>query len=140
MQRGVRELCDTLMESRLSSRLEIAKKIKPDFAVGCRRLTPGLGFLEALTKENVEFIGTNIEKVTHGGITLIDGSEVKLDVLVCATGFNAAHAPPFPVTGLRSADMASKFVPHPETYLSLAMNDFPNYFMLLGPNSLIGDK
>ena len=127
------------MDSRLSDRPEIAEKIKPDFAVGCRRLTPGLGFLEALTKENVEFIGTGIEKVTPDGISLSDGSEVKLDTLVCATGFNAAHAPPFPVTGIRSTDMATQFRPYPKSYLSLAMNDFPNYFLILGPNSHIGD-
>ena len=138
MQRKVRDLCETIMDTRLSNHPEIAEKLKPSFAVGCRRLTPGLGFLEALTKENVEFLGTEIEKVTSSGITLSDGSKIKLDVLVCATGFNAAHAPPFPVTGIRSTDMASKFVPHPKTYLSLAMNDFPNYFSILGPNSLIG--
>ncbi|KAK5000128.1 hypothetical protein LTR66_000953 [Elasticomyces elasticus] len=138
MQRMVRDLCEGIMDSRLSTHPEIAEKIKPSFAVGCRRLTPGLGFLEAMTKENVEFIGTEIKKITPGGIMLSNGSEIKLDVLICATGFNAAHAPPFPVTGRRSMDMASRFVPYPKTYLGLAMNDFPNYFSILGPNSLIG--
>lgn len=27
--------------------------VVPDFAVGCRRVTPGLGYLEALCEDNV---------------------------------------------------------------------------------------
>lgn len=138
MQHDVRGLCEGIMTSRLADRPDIAERITPSFAVGCRRLTPGLGFLEALTKENVDFIGTGIEKVVSDGIVLTNGSKVGLDALVCATGFNAAHAPPFPVTGSRSTDMASKFVPYPKSYMSLAMTDFPNFFTVLGPNSLIG--
>lgn len=129
MQKQVRGLCENIIDTRLSTHPHIAEKIKPDFAVGCRRLTPGLGFLEALTKDNVDFIGIGIEEVISSGIMLSDGTEVQLDALVCATGFNAAHAPPFPVTGVHSTDMAAKFKPYPKTYLSMAMDGFPNYFV-----------
>ena len=59
------------------------------FAVGCRRLTPGEGYLEALQKPNVEFNTTTIEEINPRGIRLADGRDIELDVLVCATGFRA---------------------------------------------------
>ncbi|KPI40886.1 putative sterigmatocystin biosynthesis monooxygenase stcW [Cyphellophora attinorum] len=134
----VRGYCEHVMKSKLNNRPLIAEKIIPTFAVGCRRLTPGLGFLEALTEPNVEFVGTEIKSIDETGILLENGRKVDLDVLVCATGFNAAHAPPFPVTGVNSLSMAAQFQPFPKTYLSMMMSGFPNYFCVLGPNSLIG--
>lgn len=126
------------MQSRLSRKPEIAKSILPDFAVGCRRLTPGIGYLEALQEPNVEFIDTEIQKITPSGIVLADGRTIDLDVIVCATGFKAAKAPPFSVKGRNSIDMAEQYEPYPKTYLSMMMPNFPNFFTILGPNSLIG--
>lgn len=34
--------------------------------------------------------------------------------------------------------MKQKFEPYAETYLSLAIDGFPNYFMMLGPNAAVG--
>ncbi|KAI8181181.1 hypothetical protein K4K51_002062 [Colletotrichum sp. SAR 10_75] len=42
-----------LMKARLSGSNELAEEIIPDFSIGCRRLTPGPGYLEALTADNV---------------------------------------------------------------------------------------
>ena len=70
------------MRARLANKPELADFLIPSFAPGCRRLTPGPGFLEALTEDNVEPITTPIRKVTSTGIMLADGREVELDVLV----------------------------------------------------------
>lgn len=85
------------MRKKLKKKPEILDKILPSFAPGCRRLTPGPGFLEALTEENVDFISKPIKRITPKGVELEDGIVVEVDILVCATGFNAAGAPPFPV-------------------------------------------
>lgn len=138
MQRQAREAFQAEMKRRLSKKPEIANAIVPDFAVGCRRLTPGQGYLEALQEPNVEFISENIQKVVPEGIVLVDGTFVRLDVLVCATGFRAAKTPPFSIFGLNGVDIKTRFEPFPETYLSMFMNGYPNFFSILGPNSLIG--
>jgi cation diffusion facilitator CzcD-associated flavoprotein CzcO len=77
---------------------ELKKFIIPKFAPGCRRISPGDGYLEALVQPNVQPIFGNIERVTKNGIvTASDGVEHKMDVLVCATGFNVAFKPAFAV-------------------------------------------
>lgn len=126
------------MEARLAKKPEIAKLMVPSFSVGCRRLTPGPGFLEALTEDNVDYIQAKIAKVNPNGIELSDGRQVDIDVLVCATGFQTSAPPPFPVVGLNNLTLASRFSPFAESYLSIAVDGFPNLFMMLGPNSAIG--
>ena len=124
-----------LMRGRLAKKPEYADLLIPSFAPGCRRLTPGPGFLEALTEDNVDFISTPIHSIEEKGIRLGDGKLVELDVLVCATGFNAAGAPPFPITGRDGIKLKDRFDPYPEAYLSVATDGFPNFFSMLGPNS-----
>ncbi|KAI1825577.1 flavin-binding monooxygenase [Xylaria intraflava] len=138
MQRSIMELSREAMRERLACKPEIAEFLIPSFGIGCRRPTPGPGYLEALCESNVEFITDGIGAVTPDGVKLQSGREVSLDVLVCATGFKVSEAPPFPVTGRGGLTLAERFKPFPEAYLSVAVDAFPNYFMMGGPNTTIG--
>jgi hypothetical protein len=124
-----------LMRERLAKRPELADFLIPSFAPGCRRLTPGPGFLEALTEDNVDFITTEIGEVLPHGVKLADGRTVELDVLVCATGFRAVDAPPFPIVGSGGKTLEERYKPYPEAYLGVVTDGFPNFFHMLGPNS-----
>lgn len=53
--------------------------------VGCRRLTPGIGFLEALCEDNVEAIFSDISRVDETGIWTVDGRYQEYDAIICAT-------------------------------------------------------
>jgi cation diffusion facilitator CzcD-associated flavoprotein CzcO len=138
MQMDARDDFTALMKKRLAKKPEIMKSILPNFSVGCRRLTPGPGYLEALVEDNVDFIDTPITKVHPSGVELKDGTMIELDALICATGFNASAPPPFPVVGREGQTVQSRFEPYPETYLSMTIDGYPNLFMMLGPNSAIG--
>jgi len=76
---------------------ELRKFIIPKWAPGCRRISPGDGYLEALVQPNVETVFSDIVKCTPGGIVTKDGKEHKMDILVCATGFAVAFKPAFRV-------------------------------------------
>lgn len=107
-----------------------AEKIIPDFPVGCRRITPGVGYLESFTKENVRIItDATIERVDEAGLVMSDGEHISLDALVCATGFDVSFNPRFPVIGrdgVSLTDVWTKNIPY--AYLSMAVPKFPNYF------------
>ncbi|KAK3694745.1 hypothetical protein B0T22DRAFT_80399 [Podospora appendiculata] len=126
------------MEKKLASRPDLLKTIIPTFAPGCRRLTPGRGFLEALLEDNVETIYDGIAKVTETGVETVSGRSIGLDVLVCATGFHASSAPDFEIVGRDGVTLLERWKPIPESYLSLAIDGFPNCLMMFGPNSAIG--
>ncbi|CAJ2510373.1 Uu.00g050760.m01.CDS01 [Anthostomella pinea] len=137
-QRGAIDAFRAAMQERLAPKPEIAEFLVPTFGVGCRRATPGPGYLEALVESNVDFVTDPIARVTSTGVRLQSGRDVPLDALVCATGFNTNKAPPFPIHGMNNLSLAARFTPHPEAYLSVAVDGFPNLFMMLGPNSAIG--
>ena len=126
------------MRDRMSKKPELFNQILPAFPLGCRRLTPGPGYLEALTEDNVDLISTPIRAADPSGLKLADDKHIELDVLVCATGFNPMAAPPFPVVGVGGQHLSSRFSPFPEAYMSLAVDGFPNFFFMLGPNSGVG--
>lgn len=128
----------TLMRARLAKRPELADFLIPSFAPLCRRLTPGPGFLEALTEDNVRPIMTPISKINRSGVILADGSDIELDVLVCATGFDAGGAPLYPVIGSQGLSLQDRYQDYPEAYLGMTVDGFPNLFLMLGANSGVG--
>lgn len=157
MQKGAQKQFEEGMKKRLAKKPEIFEWIKPDFAPGCRRLTPGPGFLEALVEDNVAFIRDRIVRIEPKGVVTADGKLHEIDVLVCATGknnhppslwperkltwqtgFHTAAPPPFPILGLNGVSVADHWADRAETYLSLATDKFPNFFIMLGPNAAIG--
>jgi hypothetical protein len=138
MQKTFVTMFSAITKERLSSKPEILASMSPSFGVGCRRLTPGPGYLEALIQDNVDFIPDKIASINESGILLHDGKQVEIDVLVCATGFNTTAVPPFDIIGKNGQTLKEKFNPYPQTYLTVAVDDFPNFFMVLGPNAGVG--
>lgn len=116
------------MRSKLASRPEIADHIVPkDFAVGCRRPTPGNGYLEALCSENTTVVSQSILEITPKGIRTADGVEHEVDVIVCATGFDVSWRPSYPTIGREARSLSEQWKDIPRTYLSITVPNFPNY-------------
>lgn len=127
------------MKEKLQGNTFLEEKLIPEWALGCRRLTPGVGYLESLSQPNVSVVYGEISAVTEKGC-VSEGVEYPVDVLVCATGFNTTFKPRFPLIGPSGdnlQDVWSKA--EPKAYLGLAVADFPNYLVFLGPNCPIGN-
>ena len=137
-QNAGRKAVSDQMKAKLNNDEELAKKLIPEWEVGCRRATPGPGYLEAFTRENVSLITDSIERIEEKGIRTVDGSFHEFDAIVCATGFNVSHKPPFPFQGRKGLDLSDAWSEEPTSYMSLCASQFPNYFMFSGPNSPVG--
>lgn len=119
---------------------KFASEVIPDFPVGCRRITPGVGYLESFSKPNVRVItNVKIDYVDAEGLHLSDGQHIKVDALVCATGFDVSFTPRLPIIGRDSVSLTDIWSPPniPYAYLSLAIPKLPNYYTFLGPNAPI---
>lgn len=64
----------------------------PEYLVGCRRLAPGDGYLEALQQENSSWSFDSIVVITETGIETAKGSE-DFDIIVCSSGFDVSLKP-----------------------------------------------
>lgn len=118
---------------------DLKQKLVPEWNVGCRRLTPGIGYLEALSDPKSTVVYGEITRIKANGPVLEDGSEHPVDILVCATGFDTTFKPRFPLIGREGLTLAEQWKDTPEGYLGMAAAGFPNYFMFLGPNCPIGN-
>jgi cation diffusion facilitator CzcD-associated flavoprotein CzcO len=130
------------MLSQMKDKLQdpfLEEKLIPNWAVGCRRLTPGVNYLESLGKDNVRVVYGEIDKITANGPVCDDGNEYPVDVLICATGFDTSFKPRFPLTGPAGTTLADEWKDEAKAYMGLAAPGFPNYLTFLGPNCPIGN-
>jgi len=116
-----------------------AELLCPDNVFGCKRLCVDTGYFETYNLPHVKLVDvskTPIERFTADGIE-VDGSEYKVDAIVCATGF-AAMTGSFDrikITGRNGQTLAEKWRAGPRAYLGVATVGFPNLFTITGPGS-----
>ncbi|KAJ5626335.1 hypothetical protein N7510_002644 [Penicillium lagena] len=141
-QQKAQVLYKKTMKARLGDS-EKGKKIYdmlvPDYPVGCRRQTPGQGYLEALCRDNVDVKWDDIGYVTRKGIMTKSGEEIEFDAIVCATGFHTDFKPRFPIVGRKGINLQDQYADIPEAYFGLTTPNFPNFFTFIGPNSPISN-
>lgn len=127
------------MKTRLKNHPVLTEKLIPQWSVGCRRLTPGDGYLEALIAPNVDFTFSPIQTVDKTGIVTADGKHYDFDMIVCGTGFDMAWTPHFKLEGRDGVDIKDLWSPMPNCYLGIAAPKFPNYFIMNGPRGALGN-
>ena len=123
------------MARRLSYNKELMSHIIPtNFNVGCRRPTPGAGYLEALASPKTKVYFETVHAITpHGFKPTSTSPEEEVDVIICATGFDTSFRPRFPVVGLNGTRLSDLWQDHALGYISIGVPDFPNYFTYFGP-------
>jgi cation diffusion facilitator CzcD-associated flavoprotein CzcO len=116
-------------------------KLTPDYEPMCKRLVVSANFYKAVQQPNVDVVVRSIDHVTPEGIVTSDGKLHPLDVLVLATGFNAhAYLRPMELHGPGGLTLDEAWRDGPRAYRTVALPGFPNFFILMGPHSPIGNQ
>ena len=117
----------------------LRERLRPSYALGCKRLIYSNDFYPALARPNVELVTDAITRITPRGIVTADGREREVDVLVCATGFDVQHSlAAVPIVGRTGQQLAHAWRDGPQAQLGLTVAGFPNLFLMLGPNTATG--
>jgi cation diffusion facilitator CzcD-associated flavoprotein CzcO len=115
---------------------ELRRKVTPTGELGCKRVMLTDDWYPALTKPNVGLITDGIAEVTPSGVRTRDGGERPADVIVLATGFEThGFVAPMEVVGEGGRTLDEEWSEVPRAYLGLSVPDFPNMFLLYGPNT-----
>jgi cation diffusion facilitator CzcD-associated flavoprotein CzcO len=115
---------------------ELRRKVTPTDAMGCKRIMLTDDWYPTLTLPNVGLISDRIEAVTPSGIRTADGAERRYDAIVLATGFKThGFVTPMEIAGAGGRTLAEAWAGLPRAYLGLSVPDFPNLFLLYGPNT-----
>jgi cation diffusion facilitator CzcD-associated flavoprotein CzcO len=127
---GRRQIQQAIADPRLRT------AVTPTDEIGCKRLMLTDEWYPTLTKPNVELVTDAIAEITPGGVRMQDGSERPADVLVLATGFQThGFVAPMDVVGAGGRTLAEEWDGVPYAYLGMSVPDFPNMFLLYGPNT-----
>jgi len=119
---------------------ELRAKLTPTYRAGCKRLVFSATFYDAIQQPNAELVTDPIVRIEPGGIRTEDGRLHELDVIVLATGFRPDRfIRPTVIRGKGGVDLDDAWADHPKAYLSVSIPGFPNFFMVNGPNSPIGN-
>ncbi|HET8939417.1 MAG TPA: NAD(P)/FAD-dependent oxidoreductase [Polyangiales bacterium] len=118
----------------------LREKLRPNYRAACKRLIISSEFYPAIQQPNAELVVEGIEQIEPKGIRTRDGRLHELDVIVYATGFRTDQfIRPTKVLGRSGQDLGELWQGHPTAYLSVAVPDFPNFFLLNGPSSPVGN-
>jgi cation diffusion facilitator CzcD-associated flavoprotein CzcO len=118
---------------------ELRAKVTPDYRMGCKRVLLANDYYPALAQPNVDLVNGPLSRVTEKGVVGADGTEYPADVIVYGTGFHVTDAfSRADITGANGRSLARLWQEGPEAYLGLTVAGFPNFFLLLGPNSGLG--
>lgn len=119
---------------------ELAKKLTPDYIMGCKRILVSNKYFPTFNRHNVELVTEKIQELTEHSIITQDGKERPIDCLIYGTGFITdprIYMKNFQYTGLDGAELNEVWKQGAESYYGICMKDFPNLFQLLGPNTLL---
>jgi cation diffusion facilitator CzcD-associated flavoprotein CzcO len=113
--------------------------IPKDHGFGIQRVPLETGYYETYNRDNVELVdaaATPIVRVTPTGIETTDESR-DFDVIVYATGFDAFTGAfdQIDIQGVDGARLRNKWAEGPVTFLGATVGGFPNFLMLVGPQT-----
>ncbi|KAM4064976.1 l-lysine 6-monooxygenase (NADPH-requiring) domain-containing protein [Hirsutella rhossiliensis] len=117
------------------------KLLVPEFEIGCKRRIFDPGYLAALHEPNITLTDDPIVEVLPDAVRTKSGIMTETDVIVLANGYATNQfLPGIQVVGRDGVTLDQHWSSFdgPEAYNCCALNEFPNFFMILGPNTATG--
>jgi cation diffusion facilitator CzcD-associated flavoprotein CzcO len=139
MLQAIHDACVANLENSVADPV-LREKLRPTYRAACKRLIMSPDFYQAIQRPHAELVTEPIERIEPAGVRSRDGRLCELDVLVLATGFRVDRfVRPMQVVGRGGAALDDVWSAGPSAYLAISVPDFPNFFMLNGPNGPVGN-
>jgi 4-hydroxyacetophenone monooxygenase len=137
---GHRRFFTEYIEEQLDSRTDLLDKVVPTYPPYGKRILLDNGWYAALVRDNVTLVTEAVCEVLDQGVRSSSGEAYDADILVWATGFQASRfVSSLDITGLHDQTLRDAWDDDDaRAYLGVTVPDFPNLFLLGGPNSFPG--
>lgn len=117
----------------------LRQKLTPRYRFGCKRVLLSDDYYPAIQQGNVTLETGSIARILPDGVEMTDGSRHRLDALVYATGFDVIGGSlRTEIVGRGGRRLAEAWSNGMQAFQGITVAGFPNYFILLGPNTGIG--
>ncbi|MFM2343264.1 MAG: hypothetical protein RLZZ592_2917 [Pseudomonadota bacterium] len=113
--------------------------LTPRYEIGCKRVLISDTYYPALQQPHVRLVPSALERLDGDEAISANGQRHRLDVLVCATGFEATR-PPFAqlIHGRSGISLDAHWSGGMLAHDSIAVHGWPNLFIINGPNTGLG--
>ncbi|MGB7365201.1 MAG: NAD(P)/FAD-dependent oxidoreductase [Rhodococcus sp. (in: high G+C Gram-positive bacteria)] len=137
---GHRRVFTRYIEKQLEGRPDLIEKALPDYPPFGKRMLLDNGWFEALRRDNVTLIAEGVQSMGARNVTAADGTEVEVDVVILATGFETHKLlTPIDVRGRSGTSIREMWGPeNAHAYLGITVPDYPNMFITCGPGTVLG--
>jgi cation diffusion facilitator CzcD-associated flavoprotein CzcO len=116
-----------------------AEALIPDYTPGCRRILIANDWYPTLLRPNVEVVTDGVAEITEHAVRTEDGREFPVDTIIFGTGFRSTEfLSPLRVSGRDGVELSDVWSDGARAYLGMAVPEFPNLFVLYGPNTNLG--
>ena len=117
----------------------LRQKLTPEYQIGCKRINISDDYYSALQNPHSELITIPIESVTKNGVVTSDGKEHPCDTIIFGTGFKTQEfLQPMKIYGCDGVELTESWGEKAKSFMGISISGFPNYFLLLGPNTGLG--
>jgi cation diffusion facilitator CzcD-associated flavoprotein CzcO len=114
-------------------------KLTPNYTIGCKRILYSNKYLRSLTQPNVDVVTDGIQEIRANSIVTADGREREVDAIIFGTGFHVTDIPFGKYVRGRGGRLLDEvWKGSPQAHLGTTVTGFPNFFVLLGPNTGLG--
>lgn len=135
----LREALTLYLKSQTGDDEAFFRKCVPGYPPGGKRSVRDNGvWIAALRRPNVTLVTEAISEITPDGLVTADGKEYAVDVIIYGTGFQASNfLSPMTFKGRGGIDLHAQWDGDPRAYLGITAPNFPNLFIMYGPNTNI---
>jgi cation diffusion facilitator CzcD-associated flavoprotein CzcO len=128
------------IDETFKDRPELRAAVTPNYPYPGKRPVIAQGYYEALLRNDVELVPFAVESVTPTGLVDTRGVEHAVDILVMSTGFQPANfLNTFDIVGRTGRTLHEAWQGEPRAFLGITVPEFPNFYMLYGPNTNGGE-
>ncbi|MET3807619.1 4-hydroxyacetophenone monooxygenase [Nakamurella sp. UYEF19] len=137
---GHRRFFTRYLLDQLEGRPDLQEQALPDYPPFGKRMLLDNGWFAALRQPQVELVTSAVAALEPGGVRAGSGEFSEADIVVLCTGFEARRfLYPMHIRGRSGRTLEEQWGPEDATaYLGITVPDFPNLFLLLGPNTALG--
>jgi len=128
------------IKEQLEDREDLHEACIPDYPPYGKRPLLDNGWFRTIARNDVELITDGVQRITPKGVLTDSAEEYHADIVVWATGFKALQFLwPMDIYGASGKTLAEQWGHHDaRAYLGVTVPDFPNMFILNGPNTNAG--
>ncbi len=136
------KIAEKLAKRHLNSQIkndDVKSALLPNYEMGCKRILLSNNFYSIFNRENVKLVTSGIKEFNETKIVCEDGEQFDADVVIFGTGFNVVEMPVAKyIMGTDGSSLSELWQGSPRALYGTTIQNFPNLFLLMGPNTGLG--